>query len=166
MPFAVYAASYRARLLLATGRPVAARSALEEALARAAPQHLVHPLLNGIDTRAGRSLLAELARDPREHPFAAEVLGRLREPSRAAATQPASPDPTRSTAPAPLVQPLTARETEVLAQLALGGSYQDVAQALFVTENTVKTHVSALYRKLGVERRAAALRRARALDLL
>jgi DNA-binding NarL/FixJ family response regulator len=66
----------------------------------------------------------------------------------------------------PLAQPLTERESEVLAELALGGSYQDVALALYITENTVKTHVSALYRKLGVERRADALRRARELDLL
>jgi LuxR family maltose regulon positive regulatory protein len=37
---------------------------------------------------------------------------------------------------------------------------------LFVTENTVKTHVSAVYRKLGVVRRADALRRAREIGLI
>ena len=54
----------------------------------------------------------------------------------------------------------------MLRELALGGSYADVARALFVTENTVKSHVSSLYRKLGVERRAEALRRARETGLI
>ena len=58
------------------------------------------------------------------------------------------------------------RETDVLQELALGGSYLDVAQALYVTENTVKTHVASLYRKLGADRRAGALREARARGLL
>jgi DNA-binding CsgD family transcriptional regulator len=73
----------------------------------------------------------------------------------------------RTTTPAPLPPlPLTGREAEVLRELALGGSYRDVAKVLYVTENTVKTHVSALYRKLGVERRADALRRAREYGLI
>ncbi len=63
-------------------------------------------------------------------------------------------------------QVLTDRESEVLRELALGGTYADAARALFVTENTVKTHVSSLYRKLGVERRAEALRRARETGLI
>jgi LuxR family maltose regulon positive regulatory protein len=63
-------------------------------------------------------------------------------------------------------QALTGREAEVLRELALGGSYQDVARVLYVTENTVKTHVSAVYRKLGVERRADALRLARDIGLI
>ena len=54
----------------------------------------------------------------------------------------------------------------MLRELALGGSYHDVARVLYVTDNTVKTHVSALYRKLGVERRADALRRAREIGLI
>nr|WP_238351535.1 helix-turn-helix transcriptional regulator [Kribbella shirazensis] len=61
---------------------------------------------------------------------------------------------------------LTAREAEVLDQLALGNSYSEIGQALFITENTVKTHLMALYRKLGVEKRSAALRVARAVGLL
>ena len=61
---------------------------------------------------------------------------------------------------------LTQRETDVLHELALGGSYVDIAHALYVTENTVKTHIASLYRKLGAERRADALRRARSAGLL
>jgi DNA-binding CsgD family transcriptional regulator len=61
---------------------------------------------------------------------------------------------------------LTARERDVLHELALGGAYADIARNLFVTENTVKTHVISVYRKLGVDRRADALRRAREIGLL
>jgi DNA-binding CsgD family transcriptional regulator len=61
---------------------------------------------------------------------------------------------------------LTRREADVLAELALGDSYLEIGRTLYVTENTVKTHVAAIYRKLGSNRRAEALRRARALGLL
>ena len=49
----------------------------------------------------------------------------------------------------------------MLDELALGSSYTEIANALFITENTVKTHLGSLYRKLGVVRRSAALRVAR-----
>ena len=61
---------------------------------------------------------------------------------------------------------LTSREADVLEQLALGSSYTEIGQALFITENTVKTHLASLYRKLGVDKRSAALRVARQLGLL
>jgi LuxR family maltose regulon positive regulatory protein len=54
----------------------------------------------------------------------------------------------------------------VLRELALGGSYAEIAGALYITPNTVKTHVLHIYRKLGVERRGEALRRARELGLI
>ena len=66
----------------------------------------------------------------------------------------------------PLTVALTDREGDVLRELALGGSYQDIARTLYVTENTVKTHLASLYRKLGADRRASALRRARDVGLL
>jgi LuxR family maltose regulon positive regulatory protein len=67
----------------------------------------------------------------------------------------------------PLVDPvLTPREREVLAELARGATYADIAAALFVSENTVKTHVSSLYGKLAVSRRSEALAVARTLHLL
>lgn len=61
---------------------------------------------------------------------------------------------------------LTAREADVLGQLALGSSYTEIAKDLYITENTVKTHLASLYRKLSVDKRSAALRVARRLGLL
>jgi DNA-binding NarL/FixJ family response regulator len=60
---------------------------------------------------------------------------------------------------------LTAREHEVLAQLADGRSNREIARALGVSEKTVKTHVSSVLAKLGVaDRTQAAVLAVRQLD--
>lgn len=53
-------------------------------------------------------------------------------------------------------EPLTARETEVLRALASGLSNRDIARALSIGERTVKTHVSHLLGKLGLQSRTQA----------
>ena len=66
-----------------------------------------------------------------------------------------------------LVPPLLSpREREVLNGLGRGATYADIAATLYVSENTVKTHVSSLYGKLGASRRSEALAVARRLNLL
>jgi LuxR family transcriptional regulator, maltose regulon positive regulatory protein len=54
--------------------------------------------------------------------------------------------------------PLTDRETEVLELISRGMSNQDIADKLFVSVPTVKTHIYRIYKKLRVKNRAAALR--------
>ena len=61
---------------------------------------------------------------------------------------------------------ITPRELEILDQIAAGKSTREIAQTLFVSENTVKTHASRLYDKLGVKRRTQAVQEARRLGLL
>jgi DNA-binding CsgD family transcriptional regulator len=61
---------------------------------------------------------------------------------------------------------LTPREIEILEQIAAGKSTREIAEALFVSENTVKTHASRVYDKLGVSRRTQAVQEARRLGLL
>ena len=61
---------------------------------------------------------------------------------------------------------ITPRELDILDQIAAGKSTREIAQDLFVSENTVKTHASRLYDKLGVKRRTQAVQEARRLGLL
>lgn len=61
---------------------------------------------------------------------------------------------------------LTRKELEVLARLAEGRSNREIADALFVTTATVKTHLGHIYTKLGVDSRQAAVAEAVAQGLL
>jgi LuxR family maltose regulon positive regulatory protein len=65
-----------------------------------------------------------------------------------------------------VAEELTAKEHEVLGLLATRLSRREIGQRLYVSLNTVKTHQRAVYRKLGVVNRAAAVTRARELGLL
>jgi LuxR family maltose regulon positive regulatory protein len=55
------------------------------------------------------------------------------------------------------VEPLSRQELRVLRLLVTGQTYAEMAEALIVSPNTIKTQVSSIYRKLGVSRRAEAI---------
>jgi len=61
---------------------------------------------------------------------------------------------------------ISRREYEVLQLLARGMSNQEIAGNMFVSENTVKTHLSNLYFKLDVKRRTQAVEKARSVGLI
>ena len=65
-----------------------------------------------------------------------------------------------------LVEPLSARELDVLRLLGTDLDGPDIARELVVSLNTVRSHTRNIYAKLGVSNRRAALRRAEELDLL
>ena len=60
---------------------------------------------------------------------------------------------------------LTDQERQVLAQLLHTARYQDIADSLGISINTVRTHIRNSYRKLGVNKRKQAVARAHALGL-
>ena len=62
----------------------------------------------------------------------------------------------RISKPSSDVEKLTAREQEILAQLAKGYSYKEIADRLGISMGTVITHVTHIYRKLHVQSRTAA----------
>jgi DNA-binding NarL/FixJ family response regulator len=67
---------------------------------------------------------------------------------------------------APPVQPLTARQREVLQALATGASNKEIGRRFGLSEKTVKAHVGAIFRALGVANRTQAAHAARAAGLI
>jgi DNA-binding NarL/FixJ family response regulator len=61
---------------------------------------------------------------------------------------------------------LSPRELELLQLLARGQSNKEIAQELFISQSTVKTHLIHIYDKLAVDNRTAAIDRARANRLI
>jgi LuxR family maltose regulon positive regulatory protein len=65
-----------------------------------------------------------------------------------------------------LIEPLTDRELTILRLLPAPSALRELASELFVTTNTLKTHLRAIYRKLGAESREEAVIRARERGLI
>jgi LuxR family maltose regulon positive regulatory protein len=151
------AASLRVGLLLRAGRSTRAAELLPDLLNRVASQRMILILSIGyLGGAAFTRLLEAEAQRADGHPFAGEALASLGGYSR--------PFPdlgARKDVGGAGWLLLTPRERDVLTELSLGGSYADVADAMFISENTVKTHLTSAYRKLGVDRRVDALRIAR-----
>jgi ATP/maltotriose-dependent transcriptional regulator MalT len=61
---------------------------------------------------------------------------------------------------------LTPRELEILGLIAEGLSNREIGERLFVSENTVKTHSSRVFEKLGVNRRVQAVQKGKDLGLI
>ncbi|MCP4425381.1 MAG: response regulator transcription factor [Chloroflexi bacterium] len=77
-------------------------------------------------------------------------------------TSPQQPAPSAQ----PLVEPLSERELEVLQQVATGASNKEIAAQLFITEGTVKNHLTNILGKLGVRDRTQAALKAKELGLI
>ena len=56
---------------------------------------------------------------------------------------------------------LSQRELQILSQLHKGAPLKEFAKSLFITESTLKTHLSSIYRKMGVRNRVQAIAKAR-----
>mgnify|MGYP003616689215 CR=1 FL=1 len=77
-----------------------------------------------------------------------------------------APTPSAAAAPAPLEEPLSAREQQILRLVADGMSNREIADALFLSRHTVECHVKHVDRKLAVNSRVRAVSEARQLGLL
>jgi LuxR family maltose regulon positive regulatory protein len=145
-----------ARLSYTSGDPARGRRSLASALRLAEREQLRLPFV------VEHSWLGPvLRRDP-------ELAGthqRLLDPARGHEQLPA---PARATDQAPvlIVEPLTEREREVLVHVSGMLSSAEVANEMYISVNTVKTHLRNIYRKLATARRSEAVRRARQLKLI
>ena len=131
----------------------AARRALERALDLAAPESLLFPFLQD----PAPDLLDRHRRHGTAHArLIAEILDVLagREPGE------------QSARPQRLREPLSQAEARVLRYLPTKLSAPEIADEMYLSVNTVKTHLRHLYDKLGAHRRHEAVEQARALGLL
>ena len=76
-----------------------------------------------------------------------------------------SPSPSHPT-PQPLVEPLTNRELDILELLVQRLQNKEIADKLFISTETVKTHLNNIYQKLNVTNRRNAVERAKTLGIL
>jgi LuxR family maltose regulon positive regulatory protein len=136
----------------ALGDPGAAERAFERALDVAEPDGVLlwfmQPPAPGLLERHARHRTAHAA-------LIAEILSVL------AGRTPAPP-----AGPQPPLEPLSSSEIRVLRYLPTNLSMPEIASELYVSHNTVRTHMRHLYAKLGTHRRADTVARARALGLL
>jgi LuxR family maltose regulon positive regulatory protein len=68
--------------------------------------------------------------------------------------------------PVLITEPLTEREREVLVHVSGMLNTAEVAEEMYISVNTVKTHLRNIYRKLAAAHRSEAVRRARQLQLI
>lgn len=104
----------------------------------------------------------------RRDPDLVHAYGELLEPglaSLASAGIPAQGALTGTAAPL-IIDPLTEREREALQHLSEMLSTAEIATEMYISVNTVKTHLKSIYRKLAVTHRGEAVRRAKKLGLL
>lgn len=147
----------RALLEAAQGRRFAAVDRLQAALEGAAPQRLIRPFVEAGEML--RALLLQALNASLPAPlaeFARAILGAA-SPRAAARRTPMFRQP--------LSRPLTEREQEVLYHLSRGLSNPRIADTLFVSLDTVKTHLKRVYSKLGAAGRREAIEKARSLGL-
>jgi LuxR family maltose regulon positive regulatory protein len=148
---AIEALVLRAVALAARGDDRRASAALDRALALAEPEGYVRTFLD--EGAPVRALLAQAVR--RGARYAGALLAAYDAAPAAGARPAISP-----------VDPLTARERQVLRLLATDLQSPEMAQALVVSVNTVRTHIQHVYQKLAVHSRYEAVARARELGLL
>jgi DNA-binding NarL/FixJ family response regulator len=125
-------------------------------------------LAAGLDSAISKSILTSdfgyVLRQSGRNTFFDSVLGPERPVIREAPVQaPAEPAPR---APVAGPSPLTTREREILALVSEGTGNKQIAKQLWVTEQTVKFHLSNIYRKLQVSNRTEASRVAHASGLI
>jgi LuxR family transcriptional regulator, maltose regulon positive regulatory protein len=141
----------------AQGHLAAGVRPLEHALSLAEPEGYVRTFVD--EGEAMRDLLRHAIAAGISSACARRLLSRFEEQTHAVSVPPTAASPG-------LVEPLTAREVEIMRLVAAGMRNQEVADQLVISLPTVKRHIANAYGKLGVTHRTEAVARANALGLL
>jgi LuxR family maltose regulon positive regulatory protein len=149
----------RALQALAAPTPTAALTFLTDALTLAQPEGNVRTFLDKGEPVA--ALLRQAASQGIAPSYVAKLLAAF---DAEAPIRPVRPTPRLPAQP--LIEPLSERELEVLDLLADGQTNHEIAQALHVSVNTIKTHLRNIYGKLGVHNRREATAQAKKLGLV
>ena len=163
IPIALETLLLRAQLYAALGNNDASLTDYVSALELAGPEGFI-----GVFVEQGQPVaeaLAHLAQQNRVETIQPDYVERILAAFHASQSPAAMPDKRFATLPAP-VQPLTDREREVLSLMAVGLKYKEIAAHLFISMNTVRYHVKAIYGKLNVNNRTQAIESARKLRLV
>ncbi|HEY5985060.1 MAG TPA: LuxR C-terminal-related transcriptional regulator, partial [Streptosporangiaceae bacterium] len=145
-----------AELAYASGSPDRGRRSLEHALKLAKSERLLLPIA------IQRAWIEPvLRRDPR----LAEIFRRVFDAVPAGSTRHRGQVTAEENAPV-LVERLSDRELEVLRLVSTLLSTAEIAEQMYLSVNTVKSHLKSIFRKLGANHRGEAVRRARQLGIL
>lgn len=165
----------RALQALATPARDEALHFLAEALALAAPEGFIRPFVDaGRWLPSGQPMAALLKESAGGiaapsidlKPFIGFLLSALRDDAALRLENHPSGTGMTDIRSQPLVEPLSSRELEVLRLLAIGNTNDEISRSLYVSANTVKTHLKSIYRKLDVNSRHEAAGKAGQLGLL
>jgi LuxR family maltose regulon positive regulatory protein len=134
-------------------------TALERALSLAEPEGYMRVFLDE------GAPMGKLLRDAAALGIAVDYVGRLLA-AVDVETKAEGPLGVTTALPSSLVEPLTERELDVLRLLIAGLSNREIAEELYLSINTIKTHNKSIYGKLNVRSRTQAMNRAKELGLL
>jgi len=148
------------------GQLEAALETLAQAVALATPGGTIRPFVEPGAPMA--ELLQKLAEKRVAVDYVTTLLAAFRdveaEPIPDALTS--EPDTVQPPSPQPLVEPLTNREFDVLELLAQRLQNKEIAEKLFITDGTVKSHLKNVYQKLNVGTRRQAVEKAKEIGIL
>lgn len=157
----------RARIYSLLGNKPASRADYVHALELAEPENFIgifiefkDPMADALKDLIERNQLGKVQIDYIRH-----ILDAFSSSHPRLDHQPATAHLTGSSMTA-LIDPLTDRELDVLRLMVKGLKYQEIADSLFISQNTVRYHVKAIYQKLNVNNRTQAIEKARQLQIL
>ena len=147
------------------GQEEQAQFALERALTLGRPSHFIFPFLE-LGSPMSNLLWHHLSSGTSNADFIKLIL-KFNSESLAVRDFPCLANSQARTCPEqPLIEPLTVREIEVLEFLEQGLYQKEIAQNLYISPETVKTHCKNIYHKLAVKNRRSAIKKSYALNLL